>query len=784
MADNKAGGANVVIAMPAQQFTRADQFQSLFNGKIFIGQIDKDPRDPKNQIDVFIEQEDGSLMRVPQPLRTNNAGFPVYSGKIVKFVTTQGHSMATYDQNDVLQLYFPNVLKYDPDQFSGAVGNADGLKVIGRCDSVAALRSVIGVKDQWISVASYTAGTHMGGGFFYWVNDTTTLDDSGTFFRVNPAGGWRRDMPDIFALNIIHFGAIPGAANDAMPAIKLMHAWGSRYSANNGTVITYSPGIKIPAGVFGVSSWDLGDVEIGAFKIAGAQTSYGILPATTLIPINKTTTTPVFAFRARRMMIECLRFDGTGSVQPFLVNRVTRGAFCRIYCFLAQNAGGRIFQVKDTLDTKIDQVYSYDCKAAFFRSTWSNENPGGWTHSTAIELSNFNFNRHTGEDAFWAIRATQCVMHNGWFDHCENSADISQGEWVMDTIIVEGAKNPIKAKYAKLTQNNCRYAQGAGLDMDASGYDPSMDNGASIPPSVTNGFDQGGTSINTAGVDFDTGVSHRFNWSKNTIENLTNADTWYIAGRLTMPRLGDSALMRIVGSSNWDSAEGGMDRPAGTGFGSGCSYIALEMKDPGSESTARVEAHWWNEDNGPLSEVKIVHTWQTITVYVRMRQYARYGAIYLDTTGRPRSLTGNPTFFRPDLSAIADGDLNALRNLVNVPARKTFNKGQFGSNGFGQDLDQGDLIIYQTNKEVVHAVEYMPLQHNGNKRYIPLTVNPNLGMRLPRFTIEEIRQMNPADSVYCCVLITNYKPGNAVTAAVPAFSDGLHWISYYDGSFI
>ncbi|HDX2577743.1 TPA: hypothetical protein RN912_005094, partial [Escherichia coli] len=43
--------------------------------------------------------------------------YPVYNGQIAKFVTVQGHSMAVYDAYGTQQFYFPNVLKYDPDQF-------------------------------------------------------------------------------------------------------------------------------------------------------------------------------------------------------------------------------------------------------------------------------------------------------------------------------------------------------------------------------------------------------------------------------------------------------------------------------------------------------------------------------------------------------------------------------------------------------------------------------------------------------------------------------------------
>ncbi|MEY0217048.1 phage tailspike protein, partial [Providencia rettgeri] len=108
---------NVVVSMPAQQFTLARKFQAASNGKIYIGKIDTDPTIPENQIQVYLENEDGSTIPVAQPLIINQAGYPVYNGQIAKFVTVEGHSMAVYDSYGAQQFYYPNVLKYDPDQF-------------------------------------------------------------------------------------------------------------------------------------------------------------------------------------------------------------------------------------------------------------------------------------------------------------------------------------------------------------------------------------------------------------------------------------------------------------------------------------------------------------------------------------------------------------------------------------------------------------------------------------------------------------------------------------------
>lgn len=123
--------ANVVVSMPSQLFTMARSFKAVANGKIYIGKIDTDPVNPENQIQVYVENEDGSHVPVSQPIIINAAGYPVYNGQIAKFVTVQGHSMAVYDAYGAQQFYFPNVLKYDPDQLRQQIESNGGASIIG-----------------------------------------------------------------------------------------------------------------------------------------------------------------------------------------------------------------------------------------------------------------------------------------------------------------------------------------------------------------------------------------------------------------------------------------------------------------------------------------------------------------------------------------------------------------------------------------------------------------------------------------------------------------------------
>lgn len=202
--------ANVVVSMPSQLFTAARYFRALTNGKIYIGKIDTDPTDPANQIQVYLENEDGTHVPVPQPIRINAGGYPVYNGQIVKFVTVEGHSMAVYDAFNVQQFYFPNVLKYEPDQayqrlIEMFAGN-DGFKFIGQCPDVETLRTIEGDYGQKILLRGYYEDSLYGGGSLVWQPDAISTDDGGVFFRVNEDGGWLRE--DTVHLSLYHFGGL------------------------------------------------------------------------------------------------------------------------------------------------------------------------------------------------------------------------------------------------------------------------------------------------------------------------------------------------------------------------------------------------------------------------------------------------------------------------------------------------------------------------------------------------------------------------------------------------
>lgn len=227
--------ANVIVSMPSQLFTMARSFKAVANGKIYIGKIDTDPVNPENQIQVYVENEDGAHVPVSQPIIINAAGYPVYNGQIAKFVTVQGHSMAVYDAYGAQQFYFPNVLKYDPDQFEKRLSGVDGFKLIGQVDSFDELRTIVPeVGGQRILLASYYSGGRTGGGEFI-ARSTVGMsnipsDDGGIIAVVSSMWYWERvnkenvtvDDFGAASFEVQDDGSLPSGATSSSAAFQNM----------------------------------------------------------------------------------------------------------------------------------------------------------------------------------------------------------------------------------------------------------------------------------------------------------------------------------------------------------------------------------------------------------------------------------------------------------------------------------------------------------------------------------------------------------------------------------
>ncbi|WP_413724634.1 phage tailspike protein [Sodalis sp. RH16] len=122
---------NVVVSAPSQLFTLPSSFAAIAGGSIYIGQINTDPTVAANQIQVYVQNDDGSTNAVSQPISIGAGGYPEHNGAVAKFVTVEGQSMAVLDANGVQQFYYPDVLKYDPEQLRYDLGLSNGSSLVG-----------------------------------------------------------------------------------------------------------------------------------------------------------------------------------------------------------------------------------------------------------------------------------------------------------------------------------------------------------------------------------------------------------------------------------------------------------------------------------------------------------------------------------------------------------------------------------------------------------------------------------------------------------------------------
>ncbi|HDL4425245.1 TPA: phage tail protein, partial [Mannheimia haemolytica] len=120
-------------------------------------------------------------------------------------------------------------------EFVNNLSSPDGYKHIGRCKSVAELRTIRPTEHgQRILVdAYYEDGTTGGGEFVADLQDLVTPDDGGVCFVVNNNGGrWKR--VDLSHLTLFDFGAVgDGVTNDESAFVNAMRY--SQFFIENGT---------------------------------------------------------------------------------------------------------------------------------------------------------------------------------------------------------------------------------------------------------------------------------------------------------------------------------------------------------------------------------------------------------------------------------------------------------------------------------------------------------------------------------------------------------------------
>lgn len=334
----------------------------------------------------------------------------------------------------------------------------------------------------------------IGGGWF--TGHLTKQADDGGYIASNGTNyHWRRELP-LNKLTIEHFGGIADGVTDCSPAVKkmyefLMSSFAKKFTNSQSPTLA----IRFPAGLIYMSPLDLrkygsvvpadatdaalypsGYYAASHIKFSGPETKYGKQIATTIISDksdnaviqlnhrfwsmhgitwNGQQTTKQNRYNSTsnttgtNMLVGATQgvFNDTASnKQPFLVNECPSGCFAQVSCFAAYDTGGATFYFNDSLDSSFDQIYSYRTAAPVIKVGWSDPNNlyvGKWDHSTAIRISNCNF-QYPMAPALWIPRHAQGIMENVWFEHGNVPMDINNGQWNISMVSIEDCtKNAI-----------------------------------------------------------------------------------------------------------------------------------------------------------------------------------------------------------------------------------------------------------------------------------------------------------------------------------------------------
>ena len=127
------------VALPIQYFGDTVLPRPAANARIFVGRPDFDPAVAGNQIEVTARQENGSLVRVPQPIRTNAGGYPTLNGSVIQPTVEGNFSIRVLSENGSQLFYTPNSAQ----ALFNSVDSASGVIAAQSSSTAAAIQAAL-----------------------------------------------------------------------------------------------------------------------------------------------------------------------------------------------------------------------------------------------------------------------------------------------------------------------------------------------------------------------------------------------------------------------------------------------------------------------------------------------------------------------------------------------------------------------------------------------------------------------------------------------------------------
>lgn len=145
---------------------------------IYVGKPDLDPTIAGNQKTLSVQQEDGTIVEVSQPIRTNAGGVPIYAGSPVVLLVEGDYSLKVLDSNESQVYYVPSTAYeqylvagnyYYPDYSEADQG------VVGGGQTVTDILNEVGATEKATIYFSHNSG---GNTTTYTFTTNTTITDN------------------------------------------------------------------------------------------------------------------------------------------------------------------------------------------------------------------------------------------------------------------------------------------------------------------------------------------------------------------------------------------------------------------------------------------------------------------------------------------------------------------------------------------------------------------------------------------------------------------------------
>lgn len=618
------------------------------------------------------------------------------------------------------------------------LGSGDGFKNIGRVASVSALR---GIKpefsgqrillDSYYSGWSATAyGKPTGVTEFVAVFGAFTDDGGMTITSWNDCA-WLRDIPAEDA-NITHFGAIPDGVTLCDDAFIRMYRWafGDTAQGNLDTIISiagkHKGCVNFGEGIFAINSVDL--TAYGRkrnIKIVGdVYSDYRSLNTTIVCtnPLLPAITAPaleceIAGFNVVGGLKDNAAFDGGFYKNPY-ANAPQR---LRFRAFNIEYMGGRIFDMVDTMDTEISQIYMDRSNSTLAYAKWSGASAGTWDHTTAINLEDVSVWGNGSKPVFFLPRSHQSRMTNVWVSQCKYVGNLAQGRWSFEMLVLEGNTVGIKASNLR-HYGHYEVTTGAGFDYTAGAEEipAEWDTALGVPDYVTNPqWETGVTSWDEKGFySRDGHMISAYTASRRFLSNPGGSMQWFNVGMVYIPSLGQSCRIKIMCCGGYNSTSPDLTNGYGLSFGNGIAYIDIQNKG----DTTRLSTSWYNEGSPGVVEVRFVQLSVTrVQIYVRLNTYTPRAAVFCETNAPSRLDSGIRFYFTFDGAVVAN--IDSVSGILTARSKWMVGNGKDSAGALGMDFDNGHLLLGATLANITvngAAAKGVPVRVNGVLYYLQL----------------------------------------------------------------